>query len=135
MFFAWNPSLSVGHPDLDSDHRKLIAIVNTLWDSVEQHPTSNAVSGALSELAEYTAYHFDREEYAMRRHCFPNTDKHIDDHNELINRLGALIHLYERGQTEITVETMDFMRHWLMDHFTKTDLTLGQFLKQIGAIL
>mgnify|MGYP003351279092 CR=1 FL=1 len=56
----WHPDMSVGHPDLDHDHRTLLDLVNHLADA-DSRDDPLTVEGVLDELTDYTFMHFERE--------------------------------------------------------------------------
>ena len=64
-FFVWNDGMNVGAHLIDFDHRALIAIINELYNMLEE--TDVAVVHAVlakyfKELITDTQYHFSREE-------------------------------------------------------------------------
>lgn len=129
MFIQWDGSLSVDHPNIDKDHKHLIEIINRLHDAIEQKHGEDIIGEVLSELADYTSEHFTREEHVMIHFRYPELDEHRRQHVDLINQLSKLIHNFELGRATVTPDTMEFLRHWLIDHVQRTDMKLAGFLK------
>ncbi|MGB8601663.1 MAG: hemerythrin domain-containing protein, partial [Rhizomicrobium sp.] len=58
----WNENLSVGVDSIDADHKKLVGMVNDLFDGVKEGKGIETVGHILDGLIAYTVEHFDREE-------------------------------------------------------------------------
>lgn len=130
MLIEWDGSLSVGNALIDRDHEILIGIVNKLDAATNSAHGNNIISDILSELSEYIGYHFEHEEQIMRRHHYPNSDEHVQEHSDLIKGLDTLVFEFEASPTTVTADTLVFLKHWLIDHVTGSDMNLGIFLRQ-----
>ncbi len=130
MLIEWNDSLSVGNDKIDHDHQVLIDILNGLDDAVNAEHGKEFISGILSELSDYVVYHFEREEQLMRRHHYPDSAAHVQQHCELISGLDALVYEFESSPNTVTADTLIFLKHWLIDHVKGCDMRLGGFLRR-----
>lgn len=61
-FAVWNDRISVGVETIDADHKKLIAMVNDLYDAILAGCGRKKLDSLLDHLIDYTRYHFAREE-------------------------------------------------------------------------
>ena len=129
MFIEWDESLSVGHSNIDNDHKHLIQMINRLYDAIEQRHGEDIIAEVLAELADYTSEHFTREEHVMIHFRYPELAEHRRQHDDLVNQLTKLIHSFELGQITVTLDTMEFLKHWLIDHVQSTDKKLAGFLR------
>ena len=60
----WNDEYLLGVPEIDKQHKKLIAIANELYDVVtgDESALKEKMPSILKELTDYTEYHFSNEE-------------------------------------------------------------------------
>lgn len=117
---VWNDSYSVGHDDLDSQHKKLVDIINSLSIEAEKE-TAEAVEFLLNSLAQYTVYHFTYEESLFEQAGFPETQEHKRTHREFINRVLMWREIFESGK-EIDLEAIaSYLRKWLIGHICIID--------------
>ena len=128
MIIEWDNSLSVGNDQIDRDHKALIGIVNQLDGAVCHGHGKDVIADILSELSDYIGYHFEHEEQIMRRHHYPFSDEHVQEHADLIKGLDALVYEFEASPNTVSADTLEFLKHWLIDHVTGCDMILGRFI-------
>jgi hemerythrin-like metal-binding protein len=128
-FFAWSNDLSVGNAFIDADHRKLVAMVNSFHDAMEQGRGSEVVGKVLNNLLTYTLVHFGREETEMQRIKYPKYLAHKMEHDKLIAEVTQLHSAFASGNTLLTVKLSSFLRDWLLTHIKQTDQLLAAALR------
>ena len=133
MFIEWKDELSVGVAEIDDDHKKLISIVNKFHDAYVSGTARSTIIETLSEIAEYTTWHFDHEENIMRRLDFPELKTHAAQHTELLNQMGQILADYEVGKTELSDDILNFLRDWIVIHLQTQDRELGLWIQSNGA--
>ena len=57
----------------------------------------------------------------MRASGYPDTAKHIQEHNRLTAKVAALERQFELGEATVGEDTMEFLRRWLHHHILGTD--------------
>ena len=129
MFVKWDDALSAGDEKIDHDHKGLICIVDLLDDAVRCEHGNDVIGDILSRLSDYIGSHFEREEQIMRRIHYPDSDGHIQEHADLIKGLDALVYEFEASPNTVTADTLEFLKHWLIDHVKGCDMKLGRFLQ------
>ena len=131
-FVSWNESYSVGIQAIDDEHKKLLMLINNLQTSV-LYPTGEAFERqALSELVDYTKYHFSREEKLMREHDYPDYEPHKRQHEEMIAKVTNYMTSYERDREATIDELTGFLKSWLINHIAGTDQKYSGFLREKG---
>ena len=65
QLIEWSEEFSVGHQDIDGQHKCLLDIVNTLALEIEQ-PSAKSLESILNSLVQYTAHHFSYEELIFK---------------------------------------------------------------------
>ncbi|MGC8720293.1 MAG: hemerythrin domain-containing protein, partial [Thermodesulforhabdaceae bacterium] len=57
----WDESLSVGIAEIDDQHKRLVNMINELYDAMLQKKGKAVLSQIIKEMAEYAAVHFATE--------------------------------------------------------------------------
>jgi len=70
--FPWSDDLSVKVTLIDDQHKKLIALINSLHDAMRAGEGKQVLEKTLKELADYTVYHFQTEEKYMQAVPLPD---------------------------------------------------------------
>ncbi|MCU7846243.1 MAG: bacteriohemerythrin [Candidatus Thiodiazotropha sp. (ex Monitilora ramsayi)] len=131
-FVAWDDSLSVGIQVIDDEHQKLLSLINNLQTSV-LYPTGESFERqALSELVDYTKYHFEREEKLMQENGYPDYEPHKQQHEEMIAKVNVFLQSYENDREGTVDELTGFLKTWLINHIAGTDQKYSQFLRDKG---
>lgn len=130
--FKWDERLSVGVSEFDAQHKELVGYVNKLNDAMMQGRGKNIVSEVLDELIKYTESHFRAEEIKMETYGYPEYARHKAEHTLLIEKVQAFKRDFEAYKTSLTLELMQFLRQWVMDHIMKTDKRYSAFFNEKG---
>ena len=121
----WNESLSVGIQQVDDDHKVLIALLNELSDS-KLDPRK--VRRIISELIDYTQYHFRREEAIMEACGYPHLDDHRRVHRHLTDKMEQYAEIWLKDEgAEVIQELLELLRTWLINHIMKVDAEIQAF--------
>lgn len=129
----WNDNLSVGVNMIDTDHKQLIALINTLFDGVKDGKGKDAVGDVLDGLIAYTVEHFDREEKYFASTAYPLASDHKAQHEQLKAQVLEIQSKFKAGNSAtLTLDTMNFLKSWLINHIQGTDQKLGAHLKSHG---
>ncbi len=129
---AWSNMLSTGISEQDAQHKKLIDLINQLNDAMQAGKGAEVLGKVLSELVNYTVFHFSYEEKLMGQYKYENTPAHKAEHVKFVETVGAFKKKFDSGSAMISVEIMNFLRDWLTNHIMKSDKKLGQTLSTLG---
>lgn len=131
-FFSWKSSYSVGIPSIDEQHKKLVDLLNSLWDAMS-HGHGNEVCGKiLNELVNYTMTHFETEERIFAKYAYPDAAAHKFEHEKLRERVKILRADLQSGKAQLSIQLADFLKEWLTHHIRETDMKYSQFLQSKG---
>lgn len=129
----WNDSFSVGIAAVDSDHKKLVEMVNNLFDGVREGKGTDAVGAVLDDLIAYTVEHFNREEKMFASCGYPDAASHKQQHEDLKQQVLAIQGKFHDGTSKtLTLDTMNFLKDWLTNHIRGSDQKYGPFLTSHG---
>lgn len=129
-YFAWSPAFSIGLKKIDQQHKSLIQAVNALHEALHSEKKAEDLGWILTFLANYTVEHFETEEALMESTGFPRQDEHRRIHKELLGQVGEFIGHYQRGDQDISMELLEFLKKWLLVHIGEEDRRLGAHVIQ-----
>jgi len=130
-FIQWTEDLSVQIESVDAQHKKLVGIINSLYDAMHVGKANGIMRGILADLAAYTAEHFSYEERLFKQYAYPGAASHHDSHGMLIGQLKDIQNKMEHGAS-VSVKTFNFLKKWLTEHIMKEDHLYAQFLRAKG---
>ncbi len=129
----WNERLSVGVARFDDEHKKLVLLINALFDAVQAGRGREALGRTLDELVAYTKNHFVNEEAALSRLGYPDLDNHRKEHESLTRQVIDIQQKYHAGASAmLSMEVMSFLKAWLVKHIQGSDQKYGPFLNDKG---
>lgn len=131
-FIKWTSRYAVHIEEVDRQHQKLIELINTLYDAMSVGKGKDVLGQVLSELVEYTTYHFNTEDRLFREHGYPGRDQHRKEHDDLTAKTKALKQAFDTGNKKLAVDVMLFLSNWLNDHILEEDMKYAQFLTSKG---
>ena len=117
----WSEKYSVNNFLLDSQHKKLIAIINELHTAMKISRGNEIMQTIFDELIWYTKEHFRTEEQIMLKFNYPAFNEHKEEHEKLTEQVLKLQKGYKDRKILITMETMNFLKDWLINHIEGTD--------------
>ncbi len=130
-FIDWSKELSVGYEQIDTEHKKLIELVNRLHGAMSKGQGNKIMGEIFDELLNYTVFHFQAEEKLMKSHSYPQAPAHFKEHQDLIQQVLELQAKFKAGTVMLSIATMDFLKNWLANHILQTDMNLGHFLAKV----
>jgi hemerythrin-like metal-binding protein len=124
---VWTDKISVGVKTFDEEHKELINYINKLGHALEIRSTQKTMEEILTGLVNYTMIHFSHEEEAMVKHKYPDYTQHKKEHNNLTSQVGDFYERLKAGKSSFSLELMDFLSNWLINHIQKTDMNYKNF--------
>ena len=128
MFLQWQNELNIGVPEIDAEHRYLVALVNNLYEKISANSMEGNLTDTFVHLIRYVDRHFKNEEGLMQIAGYPALQEHQKQHESLEDRVSELAESYLTGGEHINAETMDFLKDWVTDHILKEDAKIGHFI-------
>ena len=129
---TWKDEFSVKVSMIDQQHKKLIALLNDLFDGLREQKGKVVVERILGELVSYTEGHFSTEERLMKTNGYPEFAQHKIEHDALTKKVVDFQREYNAGRTNVPVELLHFLRDWLSNHILGTDKRYSAFFQAKG---
>lgn len=115
----------------DQEHQTIFRMLNELHDSSTAGDRS-VVAARLDDLIGFVAEHFGAEERNMIKAQYADYDKHKQEHDKLVAVCLDLQKKFHAGLTEITHETTQFVKEWLVNHIPNIDRRYGPVMTSAG---
>lgn len=132
-FIAWNDKLSVGVEVLDNDHQKMVALINELYDSLQDGSGRETLGDILNRLVDYIQVHFAREEDFFRFAQYPEAADHIREHQKMwVWAQGIRSGFQSDSIPGAPLVVMNQLKDWLFDHIVGSDQRYGPYLNAHG---
>lgn len=128
--FLWTDDLSTGNALIDGDHRKLIDMINALFESMAKGQGNDIISKVLNNLIIYSREHFGREEAEMLRIQYAASLSHKAEHTRLIKQVVELKASLDAGQKISVLAVSSFLSDWLRNHILTVDQKLAAALRE-----
>lgn len=125
-YIDWTADNDLGIAEIDRQHRRLVEIVNRLYDAMEQRCPKFAMQGVVCDLVTYTEIHFAFEERLMQRLDFPDRESHRNEHWTMTNEVRKFEEALTNGRLCVSLELMDFLKGWLLNHVMHADWQLAR---------
>jgi hemerythrin-like metal-binding protein len=126
-YIEWNEGMSVGVRSLDVQHQSLIGMINRLHDAMKNRRGSEVLDDILQSLVDYTSVHFKTEEIFFKEYEYPDAENHCEEHESFIKQIADISKKHKEGIPMITMELMQFLKEWLVNHIKGTDMKYRDF--------
>ena len=121
----WSSKYSVGVQSMDKQHTVLFEILNDLHSAMMKGEAQKITGALLRKLLKYTRDHFTAEEVMMSAAGFPGLAEHRIKHRALIKKVEEFSERYERGESNLNMPLLNFLRDWLTHHIQHEDQQYG----------
>ncbi len=124
----WRDEFRIGIPEVDHEHRELIALINALHGRLTAPGDDVGVAEFLGELHAQISAHFALEERVMRSRRYPALESHKADHERLLDEIRDIMDGYDlhgRYDPDALGAALDA---WFSVHFRTHDARLHHAL-------
>jgi hemerythrin len=125
----WRDEYSTGIEDVDDEHRDLIDIVNRLHALMLATDSKLTVPAFIDGLIKGVSAHFALEERIMDESGYPESARHREDHERLLDELREFKAAFARAEEVDSVELAMRLEPWFSRHLIIHDLPLHRTLR------
>ncbi len=130
--FEWKDEMSVNVKEIDSQHKKLVNLLNELHSAMLERKSKEALGKILDELIDYADIHFRTEEKYFDRFGYPETDAHKKEHRDFVEKVLDFRKGYREGRLLLSMDVMNFLKDWLKNHIMGSDQKYSKFFNEKG---
>lgn len=131
-FLDWQDSYNLGISEIDNQHKKLVSLIVKLYDAMSQAKANDVVGPILNELLMYTRTHFTTEEKYFEQFGYADTANHKLEHEKFVAKVKDFKDKFDSGKVGISIQLMNFLKDWLLNHILKTDKNYVACFQQNG---
>lgn len=128
----WEDRYSVKISKFDQQHQQLVGLINQLYEAMKVGKGQVELGMILEELVDYTRKHFASEEDLMLKHAYPQYAEHKASHDRLTQQVIEFKNQYHAGKIGLSVQMMNFLKEWLVNHILDEDKAYSTFFEAKG---
>jgi hemerythrin len=127
-FFPFEQKYLVRIEALDSQHKQLVDLMNELHGSIIANMLRDSRLELLTRLITLFKTHLATEEQVLRVHRYPGYLPHKAAHEGFVRASTEFREQIATRGLELTVEHIELLMLWMIDHFTEFDQGYARFL-------
>jgi hemerythrin-like metal-binding protein len=136
--FIWDAKFNTGVDVVDEQHRKLVDIINHLGAINARQTNATELNSILTELANYTVYHFDTEQQLMKQYAVDAAHQlsHIKAHQHFTAQVGMAAKILQNSTDathQVVVPLLKYLTNWLVQHILGSDMRATQEILALQA--
>lgn len=124
----WNEQLSVGVLEMDTQHKRLIEMINRLHGAMAKGEGAAVLKTIVNELVTYTKVHFASEERLLASRQYPALAVHKQLHEHFTAKVVEMQEKIQAGKMVTSVGVGNFLQDWLVHHIQQEDKRYGRHL-------
>ena len=128
-FIEWTDDFNLDIEPVDSQHRRLVELVNKFDAAMQSGKGSRIMNEVLNELIAYTQEHFAFEEKLMADADYSKLKLHKSQHRQLLQKAERFQFDFSQGGRRITGKVREFLSYWLMNHILQDDMDFAREVK------
>ena len=129
---TWGPKLEIGIGIIDSQHKRLVDLINQLDEAMKEERAAEAMGETLKGLIDYTHTHFRTEQELLKEHNYEDYALHCREHRIFTDQIEIYRDRLDAGSLRISSDVMGYMRGWLLTHIGSSDRAYIKTLKDAG---
>lgn len=132
--FEWDDAWSVCDESLDADHKRLIDLLNRLYDFALEPGKRESFLALFKEMEAYAREHFSREERLLEARSYTHLTAHRQEHRRFEERLaGIRSRMESESMADISSRALQLLGDWLIDHILGSDQAYVPLFQSSGA--
>jgi hemerythrin-like metal-binding protein len=129
---VWDDSLSLGIPEIDADHRRLVGIIDAFNQAIITRQEKSEIQRILNLLIADAKSHFEHEARLFHDHGYPGVGHHAALHVDLTRQLVGVLELFNRTEFGyFWTEKALAIEKLVVDHVLDEDMKYRDFLKPL----
>lgn len=121
----WKDEYGTGIQFMDEQHQKLFEIANKIYHLLKNDLITDkyqSIVDIISELQDYTHYHFQAEEKYMQSIGYAKFLSQKVAHNDFLEKMDEIdLTKIDDGQNQYLIGILNFVTDWLVEHIIKED--------------
>lgn len=131
-YLEWDDDLRIGVQEVDVQHQRLVSMINDLHTAMQDGRGKDVLGHTIAGLLDYTVVHFATEERYFDAYEYGDSGAHKLQHQGFVEQVGDFKRDFNEDRLMLSIDVMDFLSTWLVEHIKGSDRAFGPFLNQHG---
>jgi hemerythrin len=123
---CWREEYSLGIPEIDDQHKELIKRFAAVEVAIATRQGWSELHFAILGILRYAEFHFQFEEALMRLYGFPQIERHMLEHRQILQAAETFID--ESLRNVALVDIALFYQDWLAAHIQGEDRLYAEYI-------
>ncbi len=128
--YKWDTSYAVHVKQLDTDHKKLFLLTNTLFNAIQRKESADTLQELMEKLEDYSITHFEYEEALMEMHNVPDLVEQQQEHRKFVQKLHVFRQHYPDQPAATSLPMLRFLNEWFIKHISQLDKKYTPYLSE-----
>jgi hemerythrin-like metal-binding protein len=129
----WKPEFATHVPELDRDRQYQYGIANRFHQAMLAGQGKKILGTIFEELTECAIDHSANAEKIMTSIRYPGMLAKIQENNYISHRISKMKARFERGETAMTIELMNYLLNVNKNYLMVADRQLGEYVKTLSS--
>jgi hemerythrin len=133
VIVEWDNRYLIGIPLMDEQHKELIRLTDTLYESCLQGDDAAQASfrEAIRVAVDYVKFHFSAEEQILKNINYPDFAAHKKAHKEFAKEILWEVSDFEEGKKFVPNVFVRFLRDWILTHIAMMDKNYSRYIHEL----
>ena len=133
---AWDKKFELGIPAIDEQHKHLVELCNTLYQSIIRQKSAGniswqeALSETLRKTVDYVLIHFRDEEKLLKAIGYEQFAEHKKRHQEFVAKTTETIANFDKATFQTALDFAKFLYEWILRHIAYEDKLYAKPVKE-----
>src|ERR1700757_3287540 len=123
-------AVRVGEKNIDAEHDLQMQLLDSLSQAIHRGGELSPMKYILEQFIEFSDMHFLSEQLVMRLNSYPGYEQHLEEHTRLMKKVREIREIIIRGEKVPSLETIQELRDWLLNHIATEDAAFGEFIRK-----
>lgn len=129
---TWRDEFSVGVEEMDTQHKKLLAMINRLIEEQRTLTDPKTIAELLTGMVDYAQEHFRAEEYLMAEYDYDRKALQESQHKAFVDKTVSFLSASDIGPNILSNALLDYLGTWLVGHILAEDMQYKEFFRKKG---
>ncbi len=124
--FEWKEGYTCTIDEIGKQHKKLMEIGARIYQILKTDKSIDKydeIMAVVTELKEYTIYHFDYEEKLMETNGYSDLEQHKIKHEQFVDKIIEIEDMdIDENQDKAIMSMLMFVADWIEKHILVTDM-------------
>jgi hemerythrin len=126
----WDDRYLIGIPLIDEQHKELIRLTNTLYESCLQgdEAARKKFKRTIQGTVDYVRFHFSAEEQILKNVNYPELASHKKQHEKFVKQVLEEAKNFVEGKKFVPNTFVRFLRDWILTHIAMEDRKYADYI-------